>query len=75
MSIFYYSPPRDRKLQLHCHRFMLYVCTEQLIELQGQENPLKNIVNGFKLQTDVLCFDEFFISDITNAIMLLGTLL
>ena len=47
---------------------------EELTELQGQENPLEIIADGFKAQTDVLCFDEFFVSDITDA-MLLATLL
>lgn len=73
MDMFFHSLPGDRKLRLHFHRFMLRV-HEQLTELQGQENPLESIADGFKLQTDVLCFDEFFVSDITDA-MLLGTLL
>lgn len=47
---------------------------EDLMALQGQENPLDIIADEFKKQTDVLCFDEFFVSDITDA-MILGTLL
>ncbi|MDX7249636.1 AFG1/ZapE family ATPase, partial [Klebsiella pneumoniae] len=47
---------------------------DELKGLQGQENPLDIIADGFKAQTDVLCFDEFFVSDITDA-MILGTLL
>nr|WP_315290525.1 cell division protein ZapE [Serratia proteamaculans] len=73
MDMFFHSLPGDRKLRLHFHRFMLRV-HEELIELQGQENPLEIIADGFKAQTDVLCFDEFFVSDITDA-MLLATLL
>lgn len=73
MNMFFHTLPGDRKLRLHFHRFMLHV-HEQLTELQGQENPLESVADRFKLQTDVLCFDEFFISDITDA-MLLGTLL
>jgi len=72
MDMFFYSLPGNRKLRLHFHRFILRV-HEQLTELQGQENPLESIAAAFKLQTDVLCFDEFFVSDITDA-MLLGTL-
>jgi cell division protein ZapE len=73
MDMFFHSLPGDRKLRLHFHRFMLRV-HEELTELQGQENPLEIIADGFKSQTDVLCFDEFFVSDITDA-MLLATLL
>ncbi|WP_431224878.1 cell division protein ZapE [Serratia sp. L9] len=73
MDLFFHSLPGDRKLRLHFHRFMLRV-HEELTELQGQENPLEIIADGFKAQTDVLCFDEFFVSDITDA-MLLATLL
>lgn len=73
MDMFFHSLPGDRKLRLHFHRFMLRV-HEELTELQGQVNPLEIIADGFKAQTDVLCFDEFFVSDITDA-MLLATLL
>ncbi len=73
MDMFFQSLPGERKLRLHFHRFMLRV-HEELTELQGQENPLEIIADGFKAQTDVLCFDEFFVSDITDA-MLLATLL
>lgn len=73
MDLFFHSLPGERKLRLHFHRFMLRV-HEELTELQGHENPLEIVADGFKAQTDVLCFDEFFVSDITDA-MLLATLL
>lgn len=73
MDLFFHSIPSERKLRLHFHRFMLRV-QEELVALQGQENPLEIIADGFKKEADVLCFDEFFVSDITDA-MLLGTLL
>ncbi|MEG2042097.1 MAG: cell division protein ZapE, partial [Hafnia sp.] len=73
MDMFFHSLPGERKLRLHFHRFMLRV-QEELVALQGHENPLEIIADGFKAETDVLCFDEFFVSDITDA-MLLGTLL
>lgn len=73
MDMFYQSLPTERKLRLHFHRFILRV-QEELKNLQGHENPLEIIADGFKAQTDVLCFDEFFVSDITDA-MILGTLL
>jgi cell division protein ZapE len=73
MDLFFHSLPGERKLRLHFHRFMLRV-HEELTELQGQEDPLEVIADRFKAETDVLCFDEFFVSDITDA-MLLATLL
>ena len=73
MDMFYQSLPGTRKQRLHFHRFMLRV-HEELIALQGQSDPLDIIAERFKAQTDVLCFDEFFVSDITDA-MLLGGLM
>ncbi|MDX7997991.1 AFG1 family ATPase [Xenorhabdus sp. Reich] len=73
MDMFFRSLPTERKLRLHFHRFMLRV-HEELTTLQGNENPLEAVADGFKAQTDILCFDEFFVSDITDA-MILGTLL
>ena len=47
---------------------------EELAALQGQSDPLEVVADGFKAQADVICFDEFFVSDITDA-MLLGGLM
>lgn len=73
MDLFYHSLPGERKQRLHFHRFMLRV-HEELTALQGQSDPLEIIADRFKAETDVLCFDEFFVSDITDA-MLLGGLM
>lgn len=73
MDLFFQSLPGERKLRLHFHRFMLRV-HEEMNLLQGQADPLEIVADRFKAQTDILCFDEFFVSDITDA-MLLGTLM
>ncbi|XOD70456.1 MAG: cell division protein ZapE [Sodalis sp. (in: enterobacteria)] len=73
MDLFYGSLPIGRKLRLHFHRFMLRV-HEEMTNLQGHQDPLEIIAAGFKAETDVLCFDEFFVTDITDA-MLLGILI
>ncbi|SCC39146.1 cell division protein ZapE [Kosakonia oryzendophytica] len=73
MDLFYQSLPGARKQRLHFHRFMLRV-HEELTSLQGQTDPLEIVADRFKAETDVLCFDEFFVSDITDA-MLLGGLM
>lgn len=57
----------------HFHHFMQHV-HRQLNELKGKHNPLKHIADNFAKQYKVLCFDEFFVSDIGDA-MLLGNLL
>ena len=73
MDLFYQSLPGERKQRLHFHRFMLRV-HEELTALQGKSDPLDIVADRFKAETDVLCFDEFFVSDITDA-MLLGGLM
>ncbi|MFW7216739.1 cell division protein ZapE [Enterobacter sp. BNK-22] len=73
MDMFYQSLPGERKQRLHFHRFMLRV-HEELTALQGKSDPLEIVADRFKAETDVLCFDEFFVSDITDA-MLLGGLM
>ncbi|PDO88465.1 cell division protein ZapE [Kosakonia sacchari] len=73
MDMFYQSLPGERKQRLHFHRFMLRV-HQELTSLQGQSDPLEIVADRFKAETDVLCFDEFFVSDITDA-MLLGGLM
>jgi cell division protein ZapE len=46
----------------------------QLAALQGEANPLEIIADDLSRQARLLCFDEFFVSDIADA-MLLGGLL
>jgi len=73
MDLFFQAVPGERKQRLHFHRFMLRV-HDELTTLQGQSDPLQIVADRFKAETDLLCFDEFFVSDITDA-MLLGTLM
>jgi cell division protein ZapE len=73
MDIFFESLPIQRKLRMHFHRFMQFV-HQELTQLQGQENPLKIVAKHFSAQADVICFDEFLVNDIVDA-MLLANLL
>ncbi|CAM3673189.1 cell division protein ZapE [Rheinheimera salexigens] len=73
VDTFYQSLPTKRKLRIHFHRFMHRV-HEELKLLHGEANPLEKVADKFKQETDILCFDEFFVSDITDA-MILGTLM
>ena len=72
VDTFYDCLPFDNKMRVHFHRFMHRV-HQELKELTGQADPLKIIAKKFAQETQIICFDEFFVSDITDA-MLLGTL-
>ncbi|MGA9855654.1 MAG: cell division protein ZapE [Gammaproteobacteria bacterium] len=72
MDCFYECLPFHEKQRLHFHRFMQMVHA-QLKSLSEQEDPLRIVARHFSEQARVLCFDEFFVSDIADA-MLLGRL-
>lgn len=71
VDLFFKSLQSTRKQRLHFHHFMLQV-HQQLTKLQGEKNPLQQIAKQFAAQTDVICFDEFFVEDITDAMILAG---
>jgi len=73
VDTFYDCLPTERKLRVHFHRFMHRV-HDELKALAGVQNPLEKVADIFKRETDIICFDEFFVSDITDA-MILGTLM
>ena len=73
MDNFYESLPFDKKIRVHFHRFMRRVHRE-LKQLEGEKNPLEKVADRIASEARIICFDEFFVSDITDA-MLLGTLL
>ncbi len=72
MDLFYQSLDPDSALRLHFHRFMALV-HRQLNELCGTKDPLQQVAQSLARRYRVLCFDEFFVSDIGDA-MLLGRL-
>jgi cell division protein ZapE len=73
MDLFYECLPAQVRLRMHFHRFMRRVHAE-LNALAGTANPLMRVADSFAAQASVLCFDEFFVSDIGDA-MILGELL
>ena len=72
VDTFYDCLPFNNKMRVHFHRFMHRVHSE-LKTLTGQSDPLKVIADRFASETCIICFDEFFVSDITDA-MILGSL-
>ena len=72
VDTFYDCLPFDNKLRIHFHRFMHRV-HQQLNALDKQKDPLQVIAKQLASEARVICFDEFFVSDITDA-MILGTL-
>ncbi|WP_208618749.1 MULTISPECIES: cell division protein ZapE [Marinobacter] len=73
MDTFFEALPFDRKMRVHFHRFMQRVHNE-LKQLKGEKNPLEMVAKKFADETRVICFDEFFVSDIGDA-MILATLM
>lgn len=70
MDLFFESLPFDDKLRYHFHRIMSRV-HGQLASLRDTPDPIPLIAADFARDARVICFDEFFVSDIADA-MLLG---
>ncbi len=73
MDLFYESLTEPKKRRVHFYRFMKRV-HEELGRLQGQPNPLEGVAETLAAESRILCFDEFFVSDITDAMLLSGLL-
>jgi len=72
-DLLFSSLPIERKLRLHFHRFMGRVNAE-LGKLEGRADPLRDVAAHFAAQARVLCLDEFFVTDIGDAMILAGLL-
>lgn len=73
VDTFFDALPFKEKTRTHFHRFMKRV-HEELRTLKGEKNPLPLVAKRFAAETRVICFDEFFVSDITDAMILAGLL-
>ena len=69
MDQFYDSIPFRRKTRMHFHHFMQHVHRE-LNKLSGQRNPLDSVADQIYKDAVVICFDEFFVSNVTDAMIL-----
>jgi cell division protein ZapE len=71
MDMFYDCLPDEGKLRLHFHRFMARI-HQALNAHSGEQDPLVQIANDLSKTCRVLCFDELFVSDIADAMILAG---
>ena len=69
MDCFYNAVPVVRKTRLHFHEFMREVHRE-LADLQGTVNPLDELGRRMAKRYRLICFDEFHVADITDAMIL-----
>ena len=69
MDCFYNAVPIVRKTRLHFHEFMREVHRE-LADLQGTVNPLDELGKCMAKRYKLVCFDEFHVADITDAMIL-----
>lgn len=69
MDLFYRAVPIRRKTRLHFHEFMREVHHE-LRKLQGTVNPLDELGRRMAVRFKLICFDEFHVADITDAMIL-----
>ena len=69
MDCFFNAVPLRRKTRLHFHEFMREV-HHQLAELQGTVNPLDELGRRISQRYKLICFDEFHVADITDAMIL-----
>ena len=69
VDLFYDGLPIKQKYRTHFHRFMRSV-HERLREHQGQSDPLAKIAQEWRSNLRVLVLDEFFVTDIGDAMLL-----
>lgn len=72
MDGFYAALPYRRKTRVHFHAFMRSV-HEELKTLKREEDPLATVAARIARRYRVICFDEFHVADVADA-MILGRL-
>lgn len=73
IDTFFNALPFQEKLRIHFHAFMQRIHRE-LKAVSGHNDPLSLVAKKIAKETRVLCFDEFFVSDMADAMLLAGFL-
>ena len=69
MDCFFKAVPLKRKTRLHFHEFMREVHRE-LQDLKGTADPLQELGRRIARRFRLICFDEFHVADVTDAMIL-----
>ena len=69
MDLFFNTLKTRRKRRIHFHRMMNEIHTN-LKNLKETKDPIKKLIKILAKDVDVLCFDEFFVEDIADAMIL-----
>src|SRR3954466_6637144 len=69
MDAFYLCVPLVRKRRVHFHHFMREIHRE-LAEVRGTEDPIAAVAERTARRYRLICFDEFHVSDIADAMIL-----
>jgi cell division protein ZapE len=69
MDCFFQAVPLTRKTRLHFHEFMREVHRE-LQDLRGTADPLDELGQRIARRHRLICFDEFHVADVTDAMIL-----
>lgn len=69
MDVFFEHLPFKAKQRLHFHPFMRHIHHE-LKRHEGLKNPLSAIAKQISKETHIICFDEFFVDDVADAMIL-----
>ncbi|WP_322999645.1 cell division protein ZapE [Castellaniella sp.] len=69
MDAFYLTVPVKRKVRLHFHEFMRGVHRE-IRAVSGESDPLDHVARNIAKRYRLICFDEFHVSDVADAMIL-----
>ncbi len=69
MDIFFSCLPKNKSKRIHFHRFMQEL-HKDLESLSGVKDPVAKTARSLSKKYEILCFDEFFVEDIGDAMLL-----